>query len=107
MLSRQSERIRRCLELAEQANIKADHATDPVAKADFLKIRDRWLKLAHGFETVDRLDHYLATLPEEPHCGACNVRMRLVRVEQLNKGRVGKRYRCITCNAETTQVAFK
>jgi hypothetical protein len=46
---------RECYRRAEEARQKAEAASDPYLKADFLDSERRWLYLAHSYEFSERL----------------------------------------------------
>jgi hypothetical protein len=50
--------IRFCYERAAQAKERADAALFPKAKADFLNMERRWLRLARSAEFGERLDDF-------------------------------------------------
>jgi len=47
-----SQEIRECYEHAWRAHEKAEHATSPAVKQEYLDAEMRWLTLAHSYETV-------------------------------------------------------
>jgi hypothetical protein len=106
MLSRQSVRIRKCLARAEAARRKAEFAFDEQSRKDFATVEARWLRLAAGFEMVERIDRMLAGIktayPEHPVCPDCRTPMGLVKVATFAGGLGANRYECKACGKETT-----
>jgi PAS domain S-box-containing protein len=58
VLQNLSDEIKLCYERAAQAKERADRALDPEAKADFLNMERRWLRLAHSYEFGESLDEF-------------------------------------------------
>ena len=58
MLNNLSERIRECLQHAEDCARKAAAQSDPNLKDDFLTVERRWLSLAWSYEFTERLDDF-------------------------------------------------
>ena len=49
MLEHLTEEVRECLACAAEASEKANGTSDPAAKAEFLKMEQRWLQVARSF----------------------------------------------------------
>lgn len=60
MLLKLSAQISDCMERAHRARERANAATDPIIRDDFLVIEARWLRLAQSYRTSERLQDYLA-----------------------------------------------
>src|SRR5262245_25372039 len=58
MLNNLSEQVRLCYERAAEAKERAEQMLDPEAKADFLKMETRWLRLARSYQFGERLDDF-------------------------------------------------
>ena len=58
MLNNLSEKVRECLQHADDCARQAAGQTCPKAKADFLDLERRWLKLARSYEFSDRLNDF-------------------------------------------------
>jgi hypothetical protein len=58
VLNNLSERIRECLQHAEDCARKAAAQSDPNLKDDFLTVERRWLSLARSYEFTERLDDF-------------------------------------------------
>ncbi len=58
MLQNLSERIKLCYERATEAKECAEEMHDPEAKADFLKIEQRWILLARSYQFSETLDDF-------------------------------------------------
>jgi len=58
VLQNLSDKVRLCYARAAEARERADEVLDPEAKADFLNMERRWLKLARSFELGERLDDF-------------------------------------------------
>jgi hypothetical protein len=110
MLSRQSERIRKCLEAAEEAKAKAAVEVDPVRKQEFLKSEKRWRKVAKGFESVERVDNFLAAYKKHAHkhpvCQNCQVSMWMTRTRDLPDGTQMQYFACLACGAKSKILAL-
>jgi hypothetical protein len=58
VLQNLSNEIRECYQHAEDCRRRADEATDPVTKRDFLETEKRWLSLARSYEFAERLSRF-------------------------------------------------
>ena len=58
MLGKISENAAEAYRRAEACARKAEAATDPKVRLDFLEMERRWLILARSYEFVDRLDQF-------------------------------------------------
>jgi len=54
MLSRLSDKVRLCLERAEQCKRLAEGERDPAVAAQYLEIKQQWLALARSFQASER-----------------------------------------------------
>src|SRR3974390_2986925 len=59
MLSRLSDKVRLCLERAEECKHHAERARDPAVVAQYLAIKDRWLKLARSLQASERVSAFI------------------------------------------------
>ena len=71
MLNNLSERIRECLQHAEDCARKAAAQSDPNLKDDFLTVERRWLSLARGYEFTERLDEAKRNVDKLPKAYQC------------------------------------
>ena len=58
MLTKLSEEIAECYRRAQEARQKAEEASDPSIKRDFLGLERRWMFLAHSYEFTERLSRF-------------------------------------------------
>lgn len=61
MLKRVGKYFAEALELAAQADERADNARDPITKADNQRRASQWRRLAESFAFVERLEQFLAS----------------------------------------------
>ncbi len=59
MLQNLSADVRECQRRAEECRHKAELATDPLVKADFLDMELRWLNLAESYQFCEQLARYI------------------------------------------------
>ena len=59
MLRNIADNIKYCLDRAAKARERANEATDPVLKAEYLTTELGWLRLARSYEFVGSLDNFL------------------------------------------------
>jgi hypothetical protein len=64
LLQNLNERVRLCYERAVEAREHANFLSDPEAKADFLKVEQSWLILAHSYQLGERLNDFVHTKPD-------------------------------------------
>lgn len=62
MLQKLSEQLQTCHERAADAKRRADEATDPALKADFLELENHWLFLARSYTFTESLDQFTAEI---------------------------------------------
>ncbi|HLH95621.1 MAG TPA: hypothetical protein VKW08_10950 [Xanthobacteraceae bacterium] len=73
MLQNLSKKIQLCYDRAAEAKQCANEANDPEAKADFLKLEQRWLLLANSYRVSESLDTFVQSsrapvlTPFDPH----------------------------------------
>jgi len=60
MLLKLSDRISECLDRAADARDRANAATDPSIKSDFLSMELHWLRLVESYRFVEQADQFLA-----------------------------------------------
>lgn len=60
MLQTLSDQISGCMDHAAYARERAERATSPSIRADYLDIERRWLKLAESYRLVERTEQFLA-----------------------------------------------
>jgi hypothetical protein len=70
MLHNLAAEIINCYERAYQAREKAERATDPQFRADFLAAENRWLALAESYEKQHRLTRTVAEFDRRRKAGA-------------------------------------
>ena len=59
MLLKLTRHISGCYERAAECKCRAEQATDPERKADFLTLESSWIHLARSYETVESLERFL------------------------------------------------
>jgi len=70
MLEKSTDQVRACRLRAYDARTKADAATDPVVRADYLAMEERWLTLARSYEVSDRIRTFTSgTMDIQPQTG--------------------------------------
>ena len=62
MLQNVGKEVRECYRRAEACRRRADAATDPREKAEFLTMEERWLYLARSYEFCRTLSDFTAYL---------------------------------------------
>src|SRR6185437_5301781 len=60
MLLKLSDRISQCLAHAAEVRERANAATEPGRKADFLDMELHWLRLVESYRFVEQVDRFLA-----------------------------------------------
>ena len=58
MLEQLNDQIKECFECAAEAKTKANAATDPIMKAEYLAAEGRWLALARSLGFTGRLEDF-------------------------------------------------
>jgi PAS domain S-box-containing protein len=86
VLQRLTEEVRECLACAAEAREKANGTRDPAIKDDFLKMEQRWLRLARSFAFAGSLKDFTAANVErlrylDEFCKDSNKRVRARRDE--------------------------
>jgi CRP/FNR family transcriptional regulator, cyclic AMP receptor protein len=66
MLQKLTEEIAECYAHASECRERAKPTLDPAAKKDFLEMEERWLSLAHRYETAERLAFDSPSNRDEP-----------------------------------------
>jgi len=59
MLRKIPEHILECLGRAAEARGRADDATDPILKSDYLEMELRWMRLAESYRFVEQANQFL------------------------------------------------
>jgi PAS domain S-box-containing protein len=69
MLEKLSDQVRACHERAAEAKRKAEAASDPALKADYLAAANRWMTLAHSYEFTDSVTDFTSAVDAklDPH----------------------------------------
>jgi hypothetical protein len=62
-----SENIRECYRHAENCRREAKEQRDPAFRQDFLDCERRWLLLARGYESAERLETFSQGFRRAPH----------------------------------------
>ena len=58
MLQKVSERVRECLQRADESAERAKRERNPSIQRDFLEMQDRWLKLAQSYQFLEQLETF-------------------------------------------------
>jgi hypothetical protein len=61
MLQKLTEKQAECLEAAARCRARADAASDPEAKRDFLEMAEHWEMLAKSYGFTERLMDFIAS----------------------------------------------
>lgn len=123
MLLKLAEKVADCHRRARDARQRADAATDPVLKQDYLNLERRWMMLAESYQFTERVSDFQHEVrkriavfrpptPPDPAlprvmCPGCGKRMKLTQIEpamEPNRADTNT-FRC-SCG-ETLQLTLK
>jgi hypothetical protein len=66
MLLKVSETVQGCYERAAECRRSAEAAADPMVRAKYLNLENRWLRLARSYEFIEQLAAYLENTTDIP-----------------------------------------
>lgn len=116
MLQKLTEMEAQCLERAARCRARAEEASAPSDKQDYLEIAERWETLAKSYSLTERLKDFISSRPTHPTeteytpshmlCPTCMGLMRLVVIEpsQSAPGDDEITYQCGNCNHEEKRI---